>query len=121
MMTQAPASQPLDFSQITPGANMDAWPTLAPELAQRLADPRMDPVARDRLRAQVSLRSRVDLVPDDFIGPRLPNQVTGGEFAGVADLFSDIRAGGTISPSRGAAVRTPRRSGTWPCATSPTS
>ncbi|MCA9678377.1 MAG: hypothetical protein H6709_05260 [Kofleriaceae bacterium] len=47
----------------------------------------------DRQAAQRELASRFDVVPDDFVGPRLPNQVTQAEFEQQAHTFSDIRMG----------------------------
>jgi len=46
---------------------------------------------RDRQAAQHELRSRFDVVPDDFVGPRLPNQLTEAEFEQQAHTYSDIR------------------------------
>jgi hypothetical protein len=45
----------------------------------------------DRQAAQRELKSRFDVVPDDFIGPKLPNQVTEAEFEKTAHTYSDIR------------------------------
>lgn len=53
-----------------------------------------DPVGMmDRQAAQRELADRFDVVPDDFVGPRLPNQVTQAEFEKVAHTYSDIRLG----------------------------
>jgi hypothetical protein len=50
-------------------------------------------VARDRLAAERELRDRFIIVPDGFVGPRLPNQVTEAEFHNVAREYSDVRSG----------------------------
>jgi len=47
----------------------------------------------DRRRAQTELAGRFQIVPADFIGPRLPNQVTQAEFEHLANNYSDIRTG----------------------------
>lgn len=47
----------------------------------------------DRQAAQRELRSRFDIVPEDFVGPRMPNQLTEEEFRQQARTFSDIRMG----------------------------
>lgn len=47
----------------------------------------------DRAIASAELRDRFDVVPDDFVGPRLPNQVTESEYAQVVNTYSDIRTG----------------------------
>lgn len=47
----------------------------------------------DRLAAQAELRGRFEIVGEDFIGPRLPNQVTQEEFERTAAMYSDIRMG----------------------------
>lgn len=47
----------------------------------------------DRQQAQRDLANRFDVVPDDFVGPRLPNQVTQSEYQDIAHTFSDIRLG----------------------------
>jgi hypothetical protein len=55
-----------------------------------LADPAG---AMDRQAAQRELAGRFQVVPDDFVGPRLPNQVTQSEYQQVARTYSDIRLG----------------------------
>lgn len=47
----------------------------------------------DRVAAQQELAGDFEIVPNDFVGPRLPNQVTQEEFDRVAVLYSDIRSG----------------------------
>lgn len=47
----------------------------------------------DRAAASVELRDRFDVVPDDFVGPRLPNQVTESEYSQIVSTYSDIRTG----------------------------
>lgn len=47
----------------------------------------------DRQAAQRELASRFDIVDEDFVGPRLPNQLTQEEFEQQAHTFSDIRMG----------------------------
>lgn len=47
----------------------------------------------DRQAAQRELRSRFDIVPDNFVGPRLPNQLSEAEYRQQARTFSDIRMG----------------------------
>lgn len=49
--------------------------------------------AVDRQHAQEELANRFSVVPDDFVGPRLPNQVTQSEYQQVAHTYSDIRLG----------------------------
>lgn len=49
--------------------------------------------AMDRAEASVELRDRFDVVPDDFVGPRLPNQVTESEYSQIVNTYSDIRTG----------------------------
>jgi hypothetical protein len=49
----------------------------------------------DRMMAQVELGSRFEIVGDDFIGPRKPNQVSQAEFNRIAILYSDLRMGDT--------------------------
>ena len=49
--------------------------------------------AVDRQRAQEELADRFSVVPDDFVGPRLPNQVTQAEYEQIAHTYSDIRMG----------------------------
>jgi len=47
----------------------------------------------DRVAASVELRDRFDVVPNDFVGPRLPNQVTEAEYSQIVNTYSDIRTG----------------------------
>ena len=47
----------------------------------------------DRASASVELADRFDVVPDDFVGPRLPNQVTESEYSQIVNTYSDIRTG----------------------------
>ncbi len=47
----------------------------------------------DRAQASSELRDRFDVVPDDFVGPRLPNQVTESEYDEIVNTYSDIRTG----------------------------
>ncbi len=47
----------------------------------------------DRQAAQRELKSKFDIVPDGFVGPRMPNQLTEKEFEQQAHVFSDIRMG----------------------------
>ena len=49
--------------------------------------------AVDRQHAQEELSNRFSVVPDDFVGPRLPNQVTQSEYQQVAHTYSDVRLG----------------------------
>ncbi len=49
--------------------------------------------ARDRAAAASELESRFEVVPEDFAGLRLPNQVTQAELEQVAHTYSDIRSG----------------------------
>lgn len=54
----------------------------------------LDPAGMmDRQAAQRELRSRFDIVDPNFVGPRLPNQLTEEEFQQQARTFSDIRMG----------------------------
>jgi hypothetical protein len=54
----------------------------------------LDPAGMmDRQAAQRELQNRFQVVPDDFIGPRLPNEVTQSEYQNVAHEYSDIRMG----------------------------
>lgn len=55
-----------------------------------------DPVGTvDRQRASRELADRFSVVPDDFVGPRLPNQVTQEEYDKIVKNYSDIRLGRT--------------------------
>lgn len=58
--------------------------------AESIADARS---ARDRAAAAAELANRFEVVPEDFAGPRLPNQVTQAEYEQVAQTYSDIRLG----------------------------
>lgn len=49
----------------------------------------------DRVKAEQELAGQFQVVPDDFVGPRLPNQVTQAEFQDIAATYSDIRRGQT--------------------------
>lgn len=54
----------------------------------------LDPVGMmDRQQAQRDLADRFDVVGDDFVGPRLPNQVTQSEYRQICSTYSDIRLG----------------------------
>ncbi len=54
----------------------------------------LDPVgALDRQQAQAELADRFQVVDNDFVGPRLPNQVTQQEYQSLARNYSDIRMG----------------------------
>lgn len=57
----------------------------------------VDPVAlarmQDRQRAQTELAGRFQIVPTDFVGPRLPNQMTQAEYERMCNTYSDIRRG----------------------------
>jgi hypothetical protein len=48
---------------------------------------------RDRQRAHQELLRKFDVIPDNFQGTRLPNQVTGDEYSDVVRQYSDIRLG----------------------------
>lgn len=53
-----------------------------------------DPVGvMDRQRAQHELASRFKIVPNDFVGPRAPNQISQQEFEQVSRTYSNIRLG----------------------------
>jgi hypothetical protein len=47
----------------------------------------------DQKKAQQELKGQFQIVPADFVGPRLPNQVTQQEFEKLANNYSDIRTG----------------------------
>lgn len=49
----------------------------------------------DRMLAMAELQDRFTVVEDDFVGPRLPNQVTRSEMERIATMYSDIRRGTT--------------------------
>lgn len=49
--------------------------------------------ALDRVFARAELESRFEVVDDNFVGPRLPHQVTSAELDRIATLYSDIRTG----------------------------
>lgn len=49
----------------------------------------------DRMMARAELAGDYDIVDENFVGPRLPNQVTQEEFDRIATLYSDIRRGNT--------------------------
>lgn len=54
----------------------------------------LDPVGMmDRQRAARELQSKFDVVPDDFTGERLPNQLSAAEYQNVVQTYSDIRLG----------------------------
>ncbi len=56
----------------------------------------------DREAAHRELADRFSVVGDDFVGPRLPNQVTQSEYDRICRTYSDIRLGRgdlTIDPS----------------------
>ena len=63
----------------------------------------LDPVGMmDRQAAQRELADRFQVVGDDFVGPRLPNQVSQAEYERICGMYSDIRLGRgdlTIDPS----------------------
>ncbi|MCB9793365.1 MAG: hypothetical protein H6741_11650 [Alphaproteobacteria bacterium] len=53
-----------------------------------------DPVgAADRLRASEELSDRFDVVGDDFVGPRMQNQLSQEEYDEVVRMYSDVRLG----------------------------
>ena len=47
----------------------------------------------DRQQAQRDLSTRFQVLPDDFVGPRLSNQVSQAEYEQIAHTFSDVRMG----------------------------
>lgn len=54
----------------------------------------LDPMgALDRQHAQRELGDRFAVVPNEFVGPRLANQVTSREYEEIARTYSDIRLG----------------------------
>jgi hypothetical protein len=54
----------------------------------------LDPFgALDRQQAQAELADRFSVVGDDFVGPRLPNQVSQQEYQDLCRNYSDIRMG----------------------------
>lgn len=54
----------------------------------------LDPAGMmDRADARRDLAKKFDVVPNDFMGPRLPNQVTEAEYNKIAHTYSDIRMG----------------------------
>lgn len=90
----------------TGGQAQAGWQAASSELAQvqqdvgsairqeGLARVFLDPWgARDRQHAQRELADRFQVLPPDFVGPRLPNQVDEKEYAQVAEIYSDIRLG----------------------------
>lgn len=66
---------------------------MSPALMDRLADPDLDPLTRDRLMAQAELSSRFEIVEDGVQGPRAPNQLTAAEFEKMSTMYSDVRMG----------------------------
>jgi hypothetical protein len=63
-------------------------------LSQEGLDAVLDPVGMlDRQAAQRELSSRFQVLPDDFVGPRLANQVSQAEYERIAQTYSDIRLG----------------------------
>lgn len=61
---------------------------------QEGVDGLLDPAGMmDRQQAQRDLSNRFQVVPDNFKGPRKPNQVTDAEYERIAHTFSDIRLG----------------------------
>lgn len=47
----------------------------------------------DRMAASQELAGRFNVVPDNFVGPRTPNQVTQAEYDQIVNTYSDIRTG----------------------------
>jgi hypothetical protein len=67
-------------------------PPPQPQPAAGPASPALSPERlADRARAREELADRFSVVPDDFVGPRLPNEVSGAEYEKVSNTFSDIR------------------------------
>lgn len=63
-------------------------------LAQEGISGLLDPVGLlDRQQAQRDLSDRFQVVADDFIGPRRPNQVSQQEYEDISRTFSNIRRG----------------------------
>jgi len=67
-----------------------AWGALSQEGLGALMDPMG---AYDRQASQDVLSSHLNVLPDDFIGPRLPNQVSQSEFQEAARTYSNINLG----------------------------
>jgi hypothetical protein len=58
-----------------------------------LAPQDFDRVQQDRQAARMQLQDKFQIVPDDFVGPRAPNQVTQAEYDKISTQLSDIRLG----------------------------
>src|SRR5687768_6267245 len=96
---------PASFAGRAPQAGLDA-PVADPALLaqgsavdltkvnEKLQDPNLDPVTRDRLLAQQALAGKFQIVGGDVeAGKRLPNQVSQEEFERMATLYSDVKLG----------------------------
>ena len=96
-------SDALDWGSNKLGEAMDWGSDWASGIQQEGLGAVFDPTgAVDRQRAQEELADRFSVVPDDFVGPRLPNQVTQAEYERIAATYSDVRLGRgdlTIDPS----------------------
>lgn len=70
------------WNDYTSGVEKEGWTSI------------FDPTGTvDRQRASEELSDRFSVVPDDFVGPRLPNQVTQAEYDQIVHTYSDIRLG----------------------------
>ncbi len=49
----------------------------------------------DRVKAEMELADKFEIVDDDFMGPKKPNQISQEEFERVAGTYSDIQKGNT--------------------------
>lgn len=72
------------WNDYTSGVQKEGWTSI------------FDPVGTvDRQRAGQELSDRFSVVPNDFVGPRQPNQVTQEEYDKIVKNYSDIRLGRT--------------------------
>jgi hypothetical protein len=93
-----PAAAPSLWDRVTQTAS-DIGRGIEQEGVSGLLDPQG---MMDRQQAQRDLADKFQVMPDDFIGPRLPNQVSEAEYEHIAHTYSDVRLGRgdlTIDPS----------------------
>lgn len=104
----SPAPQPAAPAPAAPAAatralgGLDAGTGMSPEQMEAIhgaytsgwaGEKRIDPRVADRQAAAKELAGNFQIVPADFQGPRLPNQITKEEFEKVVGTYSDIRMG----------------------------
>ena len=86
-----------DPNHIEPGQELNVCaPTATPGVLgpQPLADDDYEG-QMDRVKAEMELADKFEIVDDDFMGPKKPNQLSQEEFERVAGTYSDIQKGNT--------------------------